>query len=322
MSHEITKNDSLFYAGETPWHKIGHYVGEEVLTASEAIIASGLGWKVVEQPILNADGDIIEGYKAIVREDTKEVLQVSKDRYVPIQNTDCFKIFDEVTGTGQAKYEVAGSLKGGRIVWILARLPYTFEVAGRDEIRSYLLLSTSHDGSLKLQMFKTPVRVVCWNTLNASLLGMDGEKVLKVKHTQNFRDKVTDAQEILADSKAYFMAFKEQSEVLARKQMNGLAVDSFLDTLLNVQDKKDSEIKTRTRNIQDTIKRLFVSGRGNDVTGVRGSAWALYNGVTEYVDYERTTKGDASNRLYSAGFGSGKNLKEEAFSQLVTIAKA
>ncbi len=103
MSHEITKKDSMFYAGETPWHKIGKYVGEEVLTASEAIIASGLSWKVVEQPVLNADGEKIEGYKAIVREDTKEVLQVSKDRYVPIQNTECFRIFDEVTGTGQAK---------------------------------------------------------------------------------------------------------------------------------------------------------------------------------------------------------------------------
>jgi len=321
MSHQITKRDSLFYAGaEVPWHGIGRQVGD-VLTASEAIIASGLSWKVLEEPVLNKDGQKIDGYKAVVREDTNEVLQIATERYFPVQNVDCFQIFDEVTGTGQAKYEVAGSLKGGRIIWILARLPFDFAVAG-DEVRSYLLLTTSHDGSLAWQMFKTPIRVVCWNTLSAGLDAKEKGKVAYFKHTPNFRARVGKAQEILSESKAYFDAFKEQSEVLARKQMSGLAVDAFLATLFKTEGKAEDEVTTRTKNAKIEITRLFETGKGNQQVGVRGTAWALYNGVTEYVDHKRTTKGNGSNRLCSSWFGSGKDMREVAHKELLTIAKA
>src|SRR3990172_10682534 len=123
MAHKITEKDSLMYAGCKPWHGIGKNVGNEVVTASEALLASGLDWKVVSRPVFNQQGGQIEGFNAIVREDTGEVFQIAKDRYLPVQNNECFQVFDEVVGTGQAKYEVAGSLQGGRKVWILSRIP-------------------------------------------------------------------------------------------------------------------------------------------------------------------------------------------------------
>ncbi len=314
MSHRITEKDSLVVVGEPAWHGIGKLVGD-LLTASEALLASGLTWKVIEVPVFNKEGIQIEGFKGIKREDTEEVFNIVGARYQPVQNIDCFEIFDGVCGTGSAKYEVAGSLQNGRKVWILARLPYDFDVVKGDEVRSYLLLTTSHDGSLAFQMYKTPIRVVCWNTLSASLAGAreDRSKIAYFKHTVNFKNRVGQAQEILAEAKAYFDNFKAQSQELAKKQITELELEDFLARLFKTENLKSEEISTRTKNAQEDIKRLFVDGKGNQLGGVAGSRWALYNAVTEYIDHERTTRGEAENRLASSWYGSGADLRERAF---------
>lgn len=315
MSHRITEKDSLVVVGQPAWHGIGKVVGD-LLTASEALIASGLTWQVVERPVFDNDGREIEGFKAISRGDTKEIFNVVSNRYQIVQNADCFKVFDEVVGTTGTKYEVAGSLQGGRKVWILARLPYDFEVVKGDEVRSYLLLTTSHDGSLAFQIYQTPIRVVCWNTLSASLRTRDKEKTAYFKHTVNFRNRVGQAQEILAEAKAYFDRFKEKSRELAKRQVTELEIDDFLSRLFDAESKKVEEISTRTKNAQNEVKRLFVEGRGNQLTGVAGSNWALYNALAEFVDYERSTRGNGENRLASSWYGSGAELREKAFALL------
>lgn len=316
MAHEITNKDSLFYAGQTPWHGIGKKVND-VLTASEALLASGLTWQVIETPIYDNEGRLIQEYKAIVRDDTKEVLQVASKKYHPVQNAECFKIFDEVTGTGLAKYEVAGSLQGGRKVWILAKLPYDFNLAnGRDEVKSYLLLTTSHDGSLAFQMYQTPVRVVCMNTLRASLEARQRDKVAYFKHTVNFRHRVGQAQYILRETCEYFRQFKEAAEAMARQEMNSLQVESFLAQLFDVEGKTRDEISTKTKNTMEEVEKLFRYGMGNSIEGVKGTRWAMFNGVTEFVDHERTTRGDDENRLSSSWYGSGAQLREKAFALL------
>lgn len=315
MSHNITNKDSIAYAGEVPWHGIGKKVSD-VMTASEALISGGLDWDVIPNPIYNAEGKVISGFKAITRKDTGDVFYVSGERYTPIQNRDCFKLFDEVVGTGLAKYEVVGSLKEGRKVWILSRLPYDFSVKGKDEVNSYLLLTTSHDGSLSLQMFETPVRVVCQNTLSASLSGRERGKVAYFKHTINYQSRIGQAQEILASTKVYYDNFKIASEALANKQFTSLQIDSFLNNLFEVEDA--SKVSGKTKSAIEEVKRLAEEGRGNDIEGIRGTAWAVYNGVTEYVDYERATRGSDDNRLASSWFGSGGALRERAFELLLT----
>jgi phage/plasmid-like protein (TIGR03299 family) len=315
MGHAITSKDSLFYAGETPWHKIGKKV-DGVLTASEALLASGLTWKVEQNKIFDQAGAEIQGYRSIIREDTKEVFQITSDKYRPVQNDECFRIFDECVGTGMAKYEVAGSLQGGRKVWILAKLPYDFEVLKQDEVKSYLLLTTSHDGSLAFQMFQTPVRVVCMNTLRASLQTRQNGKVAYFKHTTHFKNRVGQAQIILAQSKAYFDRFKEQSQELARKQMTNLEIDSFLHRLFDVEGKE--EISPRTKGMIEDVQKLVNVGIGADIPGVRGTGWGVFNAVTEYIDHERATRGEEENRFVSAQYGSGADLRDKAFNLLLS----
>jgi hypothetical protein len=84
-----------------------------------------------------------------------------------VQNEEAFRFVDQLLGSS-LHFETAGSLHGGRRVWVLATLPDHIEVGG-DAVRPYVLLMNSHDGSTAVIAATTPVRVICQNTLYADV---------------------------------------------------------------------------------------------------------------------------------------------------------
>ena len=195
----------MYVEGEgRPWHGLGVAV-DSPATAAEAITAASLDWRVTTNPVLirNSHTHVFEpirGKVAIVREDTQEVFSVMGDGYEPVQNVDSFSFFDAVIAQGEAMYHTAGSLFGGRKVWILAKLPGDIVVTDTDKIEKYILLSNSHDGSSALRMKFTPIRVVCNNTLGIALSGHEG---FYAKHTRNVLTRATEAREALGLAAQY-----------------------------------------------------------------------------------------------------------------------
>ena len=153
MSHDLTIQNGrveMFSAGKEPvWHKLGQRT-DQAVTSEAAIRLSGLDWKVSERSLEVTDPDgpnrFVQSHKAIVREDNNPVLGVVGSRYVPIQNVEAFEWLDDVVGEKLAIYETAGSIHGGRVVWMMVRLPVQLRVAGTDDITEpFLLLCNSHD---------------------------------------------------------------------------------------------------------------------------------------------------------------------------------
>ena len=175
MPAGITDSDSMFSVRETPWHGLGAVLERPPASVAEAIEASGLGWSVAKEPIAIDRGETpgadwwtprceeIPGYFATVRQDTREVLGIVGERYRIVQNDEAFAFVDQLLGIA-IHFETAGSLHGGRRVWVLATLPEHVEVGG-DPVRPYVLLMNSHDGSTAVIAATTPIRVVCQNTL-------------------------------------------------------------------------------------------------------------------------------------------------------------
>jgi phage/plasmid-like protein (TIGR03299 family) len=285
---------------------------QEVLTASECILKHKLGWNVAKKPVY-VDGKLAEDFVAIQREDTGTIFQVAGAKYEPIQNVDAFKFFDEITKTGQAKYVQAGSYKGGAVVWLRAKMPCDFEVLPGDKLNTYLKIVTSHDGSHRLTIFPEVYRQVCSNGMHAWV--KDASRTVAVKHTEHAgRRFMFKAKEVLTHEIEYFQRFAERCRQLAQSPMTSGEVDRFLERLFAV--KEGSEVSTKTENQIGEISRLVRVGTGMDIKGVQGTAWAVYNAVTEYVDKYRPTRGEDENREYSAEFGSGRDLREKAFELL------
>lgn len=319
MAHEV---ETMVSAREIPWHRLGKIV-DHSMTAEEAIIEGGMNWKCEDQPLYLCGQAEIDGipvigqtapeHKAIVRTSDGSVLGVVKNSYHIIQNSECFDFMDDVIGSGQAVYETAGSLREGKVIFMTVKLPDNAKV-GDDQIEKYILLTSSHDGSLSLQVRWTPVRVVCMNTLGMALAGHT-DSMMKIRHTRNYGNKVEQAREVLKLTDHYYHVMEEEFNRLLDEQFNIGQMQTFAEQLLPA----DGEASTKTKNNRAKIVELFSLGRGNKA--VANTKWAAFNAVTEYVDHFATTRkrGDTSDseaRMNSAILGAGATLKQKAYNIL------
>lgn len=288
--------ETMMYAREVPWHGFGQKV-EGLQTAEAAIVAAGLDWEVQPKPIYTHDhkGRMVKVPERLanVRLSDGKPLGVVSPTYKVLQNRDAFTIADEIVKTGEAKYETAGSLRGGKVVFISMELPKTVHVAGDDgDMRPYLLAANSHDGSMAIRFLITLVRVVCANTLSAALGSHSAE--IRLRHTTNLESRVGEAQRALGLTFDYLDEF----EAIAEKMMLTKVRDvDILRTLAEVFPIKDvnprklsaNELRRILANEKNVgtpaAKALRMYETSPNLDNIRGTGWAIYNAVAEYIDY-------------------------------------
>jgi phage/plasmid-like protein (TIGR03299 family) len=313
---------AMMYAGEPPWHSLGTRL-DAPATAEEAIAAAGLDYEVTLTPVATVDGLDVPKTRAVVRYDTQAVLGVVSDRYVPVQNRQAFGFLDAVVAEGGLRYHTAGALGQGERVWLLARLPDQIRVRGGDDlVDKYLLLSNAHDGSAALRVFFTPVRVVCANTLSLAHRQAAGEGV-SILHKGDLRAKIGHAQQVLGLAQRFFDDAAAVIDRLAGYSPTSDQLAAYFRDLY--PDPDGGKDNARAVKARAELQRLFEEGVGHDRPGVRGTAWAAYNAVTEYVDHHRPARGPgdpdrSSRRLDSIWFGSGARRKAAAWDLAQVLA--
>ncbi len=150
------------------------------------------------QDLETADTQLtVPNYFANVRSDNNTVLGVVGKDYHIVQNRDAFSFFDAIVGGEEGiLYETAGALGNGERIFITAKLPGYIRVGNGDDVtEKYLFLTTSHDGSGSITAAFTPIRIVCRNTLNASLKNMTN--VVRIKHTSGAKQRLEDAHKVI-----------------------------------------------------------------------------------------------------------------------------
>lgn len=312
MAHHIESNDHLFYTGTTPWHGMGTKL-PSLATAQEAIEAARLDWTVKKEPVVTEAGKVLAGSFITVREDTQDPLGVVGSQYQVLQNEQAFNFFDAITQDPHGpKYEVAGSLWNGRKTWMLARMPELLQVVPGDDLGQFILLSNTHDGSSSVRVMMTSVRVVCQNTLTLAHSGSG--RGTRIRHSGDILTKVKSVQDALGIIRHSFSETLEVYQALAKKEPTKEEVETVLTALF--PDTKSDRAKLQ----RERVLSLAEAGMGNANAKVRGTAWALYNGVTELVDHvnnEGSKREDkADMRLNSIWLGSGMDLKEKALSTI------
>ncbi len=324
MAHEI---DTMMFAKDVPWHGLGKYVGDKAVTSEEAIKAAKLNWKVGLQPVLAQIGNrvsLADEYRAVVREDNQNVLGVVGTRYAPIQNESAFQFMDSLVRGKFAMYHTAGSLCGGKKIWMLCELPGDVKVKGKDVVKKYLLLVNYHNGDGAARCFFTPVRVVCANTLNAALRQAKSEGY-SIRHTGDIDQKVKAAQKILGLAQEYYREFQVKANFLADTKFNDTMMSIALSKVFPADN--ENEVPTRTKNIRDSVTDLF-QGFGKGSKDFRGTAWGAYNAFTEYADHIKSIRGekdkdgeviDSGARLDSLWFGSSAQLKTRSLEVIDAI---
>jgi phage/plasmid-like protein (TIGR03299 family) len=307
----------MMYVGRTPWHGLGEYVGEEPVLSSDALKLAGLDWEVEEHPLtLAGHTQPIPDKAAIIRKDNYVHLGVVGRVYRPLQNREAFAFMDVLVAEGQMRYHTAGSLRGGKKVWMLGQIA-SFDAVPGDRVDQFLLGYNQHDGQGAFRIFFTAVRVVCANTARLAL-EQDGRRGVAIRHTPGMCRRVNDASQLLGLARKSHENYRELIVVLARTRLRGAAAEEVVKELIPLPIGKNP---TRALNTRRRILSLYDHGRGQDIPGVRGTAWALYNAVTEYTNYRRTTRRGQAGRFEAALFGTGHNLVERATKALVREAR-
>lgn len=297
--HEV---ETMFSVREKPWHGLGtildEYPGREA-----AMTFAGHDWNIIEAPIrtFNLGENINEvdlvDWKALVRDDNHSCIGVVKKSYTVVSNGVLWDIVDAIVDADSAiKYETAGVLKSGAVLWVLARLDEPLKITGDDTpTYPYILVHTSHDATMSTKCSCVATRVVCWNTLNMAMKEYSKSGLnYTFKHTRNVMDRITDAKAALSTVRNQFNIYKELAEELCRLEVEDEGVADFINTLIpeppaNIVTPRGQKI------IWDARKKVLDIVEGQTIPSLhKRTSYGMFCAGLEYLDHYRRANDDES----------------------------
>ena len=328
MAHQIETMAYVKRDGrDIPWHKLGNAIPEGFSSAEEIVTAAGLDWRVNLERVFLESGREIEGARAIVRDRDARVFGVATDSYTPLQNLEAFESMSEWLADGRMQFETAGALGDGSKVWGLARIGDDFRVAGKDAIAPYVLLQSGHDGATSLVLKPVVTRVVCANTLSVAL-GERGFRRYSIRHTASIKERVKDGARALGLVLADSVALREKFDILAQTPAGPAELETVADLLFPMPDGakvKDRVAFERDRKRAQDERLALWKVYQTSATVDRGTAWGVFNAVTEYQDHFQqrrgqnaiSANGDWLERRAVYSLDEGQNVRDRVFKVLI-----
>jgi len=317
MAHMV---ETMAYAGEVPWHGLGVPVSND-LTPAQMMDKAGLNWRVdeIDCYIKTRNGEVKTGQKALVRSTDDKILTTVGENWKPCQNSDAFEFFSEYVMAGDMEMHTAGSLKGGQMVWALAKIKDSFDLFKGDQVDSYLLFSNPHQYGKSIDVRFTPIRVVCNNTLTLSL-DQTVEKSVKVGHKSEFDP--SSVKEALGIATQKMNTYKECAQFLGSKRYTpDNVIEFFNDVFPRTADKRVRDKALSVDTLSRNAKLCYdVLETQPGAEYAEGSWWQAFNAVTFVTDHVQGRNAD--NRLYSNWFGTNEIRKRSAINKAVEYAEA
>jgi phage/plasmid-like protein (TIGR03299 family) len=310
---------SFVSAKEPAWHHLGQIL-DHVFTAKEAIEFGGLDFTVEKQRLLTERWLDVPNYFATVREDNNDVLGLVGKDYTIVQNRDVFSFFDQIVGAGKAIYETAGCLGKGGVIFITAKLPKQIVIGKDSPIENYLVLCSSHDGSMAITAFFTPVRVVCQNTLNAAF--NNNSNRVYIKHTQNVRERFAEAALVMGIHSEYLDKLEVAFNLLYDKQVSDRDMKAIVTkAFLNEEEMKtlaltgNVDLSTRKTNMIDGVVQYYQMA--SEIDSIRGTGYGVYNAVAGYFQNVKNFKTDEIKMKSIVLGGLSAQYTQRVFDKLV-----
>jgi phage/plasmid-like protein (TIGR03299 family) len=318
MAHMLEQyGDMASFASlrQPAWHGLGTILTDEVTTLQMLEAAHLDKWNVrCEEVMLPARSH--RNYFATVRTNPfdggDDVLGVVGERYKVLQNEDLFAFGDNILDG--ARWETAGAIKNGTVVFgslALERESIIDKNGVGDKVNTYLLVHTSHDGSLAIQASITPVRVVCQNTLNMAVgaKGKSAKQSFRIRHTATVAGKITAAREALGMAHKYMDEFDIQAQAMFEQFVTA---DKFFEIVKAAYPEPDADVKGALTKWTTKVDTLFDIWNGPTNVGIKESAWGTYNTLTERLDWYRNPRGGNAESVLAAasGFDAATNAEK------------
>lgn len=266
--------EDMFSVREVPWHGLGTIV-KEAPTSHDAIKLAGLDWTVDSKPVFDEEGKEIEGFKANTRSSDNSILGIVSNKYKIIQNTEAFEFTDNLI-SDEVHYETAGSLRSGKTIWLLAKLPEKYIIG--DKFDPYICFTNNHDGKGAVTVCMTPIRVVCNNTLNLAL--NSAKRSWSIRHLGDINGKLAEARQTLALADLYMDNLNKEANRLINVSVTDAELEAIFDELYPIDSNDSNRKKTNIISMKENIFNKYQSA---DISKFKGTAWGVINAVTDFA---------------------------------------
>jgi len=274
---------------------------------NSVLTETGLNWTVREESITTQSGILIPEKKAIIRDDTNQVLSVHGDGYFPYQNHQLIDLLDKVSQKIGLPIHRGGLFGSGEKVFL--QLKSNDLSLGDDRIEGYITGVNSFDGSTSLAFGPSNVTISCMNTFYSAFRSLD----TKVRHTKNMVIRIDDIckglENVLQEENEMFQDIKKLSETRYSKETE----DWVTRLLFNLE--KESNLETN-ENIstatQNKLSKYYIDLNG-EVKEKGDNLWGLFSGVTKYTTHSIRNGENEEGKM----FGSYGNRERQIFKRLV-----
>ena len=344
MAHMVER-DNMVYCNERPWHGLGVQLNATDNASLEEVLNQKpiFGSDIIHRPAICEDGhgnvmSVPDSWVAIREYDNKALACVGEQqRQSNASPRRLLQSLQNIIGEGRAMIHTAMYLREGKVFIATCKLGSPIEVTApngtRDESIYYLVAATSFDGSMRTALYDTITRVVCNNTFMASLGGVS-KRFDKIRHTSGHEKKLTDSKSEWAKVVQRYELFKRTVEIMARTPIADAVANSLFKMAFNIHpDTVDDDIPTRTKNSLELVKELYHGGKNNGNAPWVGSAYGVFNGLSDYSNHHMVVRGvrDSAGKISDTSesararlvdsvlFGSGGDFNNRAFDLVTSV---
>ncbi|MFB6881267.1 DUF932 domain-containing protein [Streptomyces noursei] len=335
MSHGLEVHSdgtaSFVSARFDAWHRLGK-IRPGLLTAEQALEDAYLsGWNVRKIGGVHAY-ELSESGVTRTRIDSDEFFTVRTNPktgmterlgtvgkvYEPVQNEEHCELLNLLVDESGAHFETAGSLHGGKRVFVTLKLPKSISIAGADDIDLYLAGLNSHDGSSGFRFNVSPTRIVCANTQHMAIANAVSHYT--VRHTSGAKAKIGEARQALGMVWDYAEAFEREAEKLINETLTLGAFERICQHK-DLWGPLEPNPTVRTRNSHNrrmnALRNLFENA--DTQANIRNTRWAGVQAIGEYLDHYAPAK-DAAVRAHRVLTSSDIARKKQKAYELLLAA--
>jgi phage/plasmid-like protein (TIGR03299 family) len=318
----VANVDSMFSVRQVPWHREGLVLAEYPGSWDEARILAGLDWEPEEEPVYRLKGtstiqvpqletygmdgeDILYKVRAydeikvneteinpddkhIVHGSTRKILSVVSKGYTLIHHDEMGQIIEAVLGQPNVKWETAGSLDGGKAVWVLVKLDEPIILPGDNTVTyPYMAITNRHDGKGSCALRTTAIRIVCQNTFGmAEAEGDRHGATYSFRHSKNWKDHIEEAKLAVVGARKEMLAYTELATELLQIRFTHVQRERFITEFIPtpVAGAVSDRVMGNAVEAQNRLRKLFSSPTTQEVAH---TAYGALQAATEYLDWIR-----------------------------------
>ena len=268
---------------------------EDIRSSARMLEVANLANWDVRQRVLDSDArrttETFEVIRTNPHDGGIDRLGVSGERYTILQNEEAFAPLDAL----DSPYEAAGSFRGGSVVYGQLAVDRTIVIdpnGAADEVKPFVIVHTTHDGSGAATFGRVAMRLKCFNMMNMML--RDVTQAVKIRHTVSMQDRVRAVTLAWKESNAYFDALSAEANALYQKSVTDKQFFGIVENLIG--ERPDTNKKGAQTKYDGNLEMYAQAWRGRTTENIAGTGWGAFQAILERIEHGRKVQ-DTPNGL-------------------------